>query len=96
VIEAPQMAIARRRSAPGLVHHSDRGVHYTSLSLSKRLEEEGLIPSMGWVCTTYDNALAENFVATLKTELLYRNSTCPKPTLEKMNATTKTTPVIVE
>jgi putative transposase len=74
VVDALQMAIARRKPARGLVHHSDRGVQYTSLSFGKRLEDEGLVPSMGRVGSAYDNALAESFVATLKTELLYRNS----------------------
>ena len=74
VIDALQMAIARRKPMPGLVHHSDRGVQYTSLSFGKRLEDEGLLPSMGRVGSAYDNALAEAFVATLKTELLYRSS----------------------
>ena len=68
VVDALQMAIARRKLAPGLVHHSDRGVQYTSLSFGKRLEAEGLLPSMGRVGSAYDNALAESFVATLKTE----------------------------
>src|SRR5215212_4679088 len=40
VVDALQMAIARRKPAPGLVHHSDRGVQYTSLSFGKRLEDE--------------------------------------------------------
>ena len=74
VVDALQMAIARRKPAPGLVHHSDRGAQYTSLSFGKRLKEEGLVPSMGRVGSAYDNALAESFVATLKTELLYRSS----------------------
>ncbi len=74
VIDALQMAIARRKPAPGLVHHSDRGVQYTSLSFGKSLEDEGLVPSMGRVGSAYDNALAESFVATLKTELIYRAS----------------------
>ena len=74
VVDALQMAIARRKPAPGLVHHSDRGVQYTSLSFGKRLQDEGLVPSMGRVGSAYDNALAEAFVATLKTELLYRSS----------------------
>jgi putative transposase len=74
VVDALQMAIARRKPAPGLVHHSDRGAQYTSLSFGKRLEDEGLVPSMGRVGAAYDNALAESFVATLKTELLYRSS----------------------
>ena len=74
VVDALQMAIARRKPSPGLVHHSDRGVQYTSLSFGKRLEDEGLLPSMGRVGSAYDNALAEAFVATLKTELLYRST----------------------
>jgi putative transposase len=74
VIDALQMAMARRKPSPGLVHHSDRGVQYTSLSFGKRLEDEGLLPSMGRVGSAYDNALAESFVAKLKTELLYRSS----------------------
>ena len=44
------------------------------MSFGKRLEEEGLLPSMGRVGRAYDNALAESFVATLKCELLYRSS----------------------
>jgi putative transposase len=74
VVDALRMAIARRKPAPGLVHHSDRGVQYTSLSFGKKLKDEGLVPSMGRVGSAYDNALAESFVATLKTELLYRNA----------------------
>jgi putative transposase len=74
VVDALQMAIVRRKPAPGLVHHSDRRVQYTSLSFGKKLEDEGLVPSMGRVGSAYDNALAESFLATLKTELLYRNT----------------------
>jgi len=74
VVDALQMAIARRKPAPGLVHHSDRGVQYTSLSFGERLEDEGLLPSMGRVGSAYDNAQAQSFLATLKTELLYGNT----------------------
>jgi putative transposase len=74
VIDALRMTIARRKPAPGLVHHSDRGVQYTSLSFGKKLKEEGLVPSMGRVGSAYDNALAESFVATLKTR--QREYTC--------------------
>ena len=42
------------------------------VSFGKQLEEAGIIPSMGSVGCAYDNAMAESFVATLKTELLYR------------------------
>jgi len=66
------MALWRRRPSPGLIHHSDQGVQYTSLSFGKKLEEAGLVPSMGRVGSAYDNSMAESFVATLKTELLYR------------------------
>jgi putative transposase len=65
VVNALRMAIATRKPSSGLVHHSDRGVQYTSLSIGKRLEDEGLVPSMGRVGSAYDNALAESFVATL-------------------------------
>jgi putative transposase len=44
----------------------------TPLSFGQRLEEAGIVPSMGGVGSAYDNALAESFVATLKTELLYQ------------------------
>jgi putative transposase len=71
VLDALQMAIWRRKPAPGLIHHSDQGVQYTSLSFGKSLEEAGIVPSMGSVGSAYDNAMAESFIATLKTELLY-------------------------
>jgi len=74
VIDALQMALWRRKPAAGLIHHSDQGVQYTSLSFGKRLEEAGIVPSIGRVGSAYDNALAESFIATLKSELLYRNS----------------------
>lgn len=42
------------------------------MSFGKRMEEVGTVPSMGRVGSAYDNSLAESFIATLKTELLYR------------------------
>jgi putative transposase len=72
VVDALQMAICRRKPAPGLIHHSDQGVQYTALSFGKRLEEVGIVPSMGRVGSAYDNSLAESFVATLKCELVHR------------------------
>ena len=47
---------------------------YTSLAFGKRLSESGIVSSMGSVGDAYDNAAAESFIATLKTELLYRYS----------------------
>ena len=71
VIDALEMAL--RRGEPdeaGLVHHSDRGVQCTSLPFAKRLEEAGIVPSMGRAGSALDNATCESFVASLKCELL--------------------------
>ena len=57
VVDALQMAIRRRRPSAGLIHHSDQGVQYTSLSFGKRMEEAGIVPSMGRVGSAYDNSL---------------------------------------
>ena len=70
VVDALEMALWRRKPTAGLVHHSDRGVQYTSLSFGKRLEEAGIVPSMGQAGSALDNAISESFVASLKCELL--------------------------
>ncbi len=70
VVDALRMAVWRRKPAPGLVHHSDRGVQYTALSFSERLREVGITPSMGRTGSALDNAMAESFVSTLKAELV--------------------------
>ena len=49
VIDALNMALQRRNPAPGLIHHSDRGSQYSSVSFAQRLEEAGILPSMGSV-----------------------------------------------
>ena len=72
VVDALEMAVWRRKPSAGLVHHSDRGVQYTAISFGKRLEEVGIVPSMGRTGTALDNAMAESFIATLKTELVHR------------------------
>ncbi len=72
VVSALQMAVWRRKPAAGLVHHSDQGIQYTSLSFSERLGEVGISPSMGRTGTALDNAMAESFVSTLKAELVSR------------------------
>lgn len=74
VLDALNMAIDNRKPRPGLVHHSDHGCQYTSLAFGKRLRESGIVSSMGSVGDAYDNAAAESFIATLKSELLYRYS----------------------
>ena len=77
VVDALDMALWRRKPAAGLIHHSDRGAQYTSLSLGKRLEEAGIVPSMGRAGSAVDNAISESFVASLKTELVHRRSRFP-------------------
>jgi putative transposase len=72
VVDALQMAVWRRKPAPGLIHHSDQGVQYTSLSFAKRLKQVGIVPSMGGVGSALDNAISESFVATLKSERVSR------------------------
>lgn len=73
VVDALEMALWRRSPDAGLIHHTDRGVQYTALSFGKKLEEAGIVPSMGRVGSALDNAISESFVASLKTELLHRH-----------------------
>jgi putative transposase len=73
VIDALEMALWRRKPDAGLIHHTDRGAQYTALSFGKRLEEAGIVPSMGRAGSALDNAISESFVASLKTELLHRH-----------------------
>ena len=73
VIDALEMAVWRRRPEAGLLHHTDRGSQYTALSFGKRLEEVGIVPSMGRTGSALDNAMAESFVSTLKAELVDRH-----------------------
>lgn len=70
-LEALAMAIARRRPRPGLVHHSDRGGQYASAAYQDRLDRHGIVSSMSRPANCLDNAVAESFFHTLKTELVY-------------------------
>ena len=72
VVDALEMAVWRSKPSAGLLHHSDRGAQYTAISFGKRLEEVGIVPSMGRTGTALDNAMAESSIATLKTELVHR------------------------
>lgn len=65
-VDAVEMALGRRKPAPGLVHHSDRGSQSTSLRCGARLQQAGIWASMGRRGDAYDNALGEAFFATLK------------------------------
>jgi putative transposase len=68
VREALSRAHRARRPAPGLLHHSDRGIQYASSAYRTLLTHFKIIPSMSRAANPYDNALAESFMATLKTE----------------------------
>jgi putative transposase len=72
VLDALQMAIHHR--GPGadveLVAHTDRGSQYTSMADSEALEDAGILASVGSVGDAYDNAMAESFVDSFKTELI--------------------------
>jgi transposase InsO family protein len=70
---ALEMALTTRRPKPGLIHHTDRGVQYTSTIYGELLSAHQARQSVGRPGTCWDNAVAESFFATLKNELIYRN-----------------------
>jgi putative transposase len=63
-----QRAVHRQRPLCGLIHHSDRGVQYAASAFRQQLDDHRITASMSRAGNPYDNALAESFVATLKTE----------------------------
>jgi putative transposase len=70
-VDALEMALAGRRPGPGLVVHSDQGVQYASDAYQKVLGEHGLICSMSRRGNCYDNAVAESYFKSMKTEWSY-------------------------
>ena len=70
VLDALEMANGLRRPSEGLIAHSDRGSQYTSIRYTDRLDEIGAAPSVGSRGDAYDNAMAEAWVATFKSELV--------------------------
>jgi putative transposase len=74
VVDALQMALARRRPGPGLIHHSDQGSQFVSLAFGLAARDAGIAVSMGSRGCAYDNAVAESFFATLKKELIRRRA----------------------
>jgi putative transposase len=71
-LQALRMALGRRRPAPGLVHHSDRGVQYASHDYTQLLQNHGIQISMSRKGNPWDNAACESFIKTLKYEEVYR------------------------
>lgn len=74
VVDALSMAVVRRRPAPGVIHHSDRGSQYASLAFGRTLRESSVAASMGSRGDAYDNAACESFMSTIKNELVNRQS----------------------
>ncbi len=62
------LATQRQPPPPGLLHHSDRGSQYAAEDFARLAAASGITLSMSRTANPYDNALAESFVATLKTE----------------------------
>ncbi len=71
-LSALRMALRQRQPAPGLVHHSDRGVQYASYAYTGLLKEHKIRISMSRKGNPYDNAACESFIKTLKYEEVYR------------------------
>jgi transposase InsO family protein len=71
-LAALRMALRERQPAPGLVHHSDRGVQYASRDYTDLLKEHQIRISMSRKGNPYDNATCESFMKTLKYEEVHR------------------------
>ena len=74
VSEALEMAVTARRPAPGLLFHTDRGSQYTSREFQQLMAKANIVQSLSRPRQCWDNAVAESFFSTLKTELVYRQS----------------------
>lgn len=73
IIKALNMAIQNRKPQKGLILHSDRGSQYASHEFQKTLWKHGIRSSMSRKGDCWDNAVAESFFSTLKTELIFHN-----------------------
>lgn len=75
VLNALKMAINDRwePSMKELIHHSDRGIQYTSNKYTQFLEDHNIKISMSRKGNPYDNAYVESFFKTLKYEEVYLN-----------------------
>ncbi|MDT7531898.1 IS3 family transposase [Sphingobium sp. SA2] len=86
VLDALEQAIHARRPDPddGLIHHSDRGVQYLAMNYTQRLAEAKLVPSVGSVGDSYDNALAETINGLYKAEVIWRQRSWPSVSAVEM------------
>jgi transposase InsO family protein len=83
-LSALTMAIKNRPPPKGLIFHSDRGVQYTCSSFVNLLASYGIIQSMSRKGDCWDNAVAESFFKTLKSELIYGNKLVSKEQMKAM------------
>lgn len=81
-LAAWKMAIKNRTVQKGLIFHSDRGVQYASKKFANTIEFYGVIRSMSRKGNCWDNAVAESFFKSLKTELIYGNKLISKEKME--------------
>ena len=68
VLDALEQALHARSDLAELIHHSDRGGQYVSIRYTERLSEAGIVPSVGSIGDSYDNAMAETIIGLYKTE----------------------------
>lgn len=71
VTQALEQALQRRNPEYSLQHHSDKGCQYTSAAFQKLLTDNGIVCSMSSTDCCFDNAVAESFFHSLKTECVY-------------------------
>ena len=71
ILDAFNMAVARRQVKPGLILHSDRGVQYRAGEYQQALLDRKIVPSMSRKGNCWDNATMESFFGRMKVELIY-------------------------
>lgn len=71
IVEALEMAVARRKVESGMILHSDRGVQYRSSHYQGHLFDHGIRPSMSGKGNCWDNAAMEAFFSRLKVEAIF-------------------------
>lgn len=81
-LAAWKMAFKNRKIGESLIFHSDRGVQYASRKFANTLEFYGITRSMSRRENCWDNAVAESFFKSLKTELIYGNKLISKEKME--------------
>lgn len=72
-IRALENAVTRHRPPKGLIHYSNRGVHYCNQNYQALLKKNNMVCSMSRKGNCFDNACAETFFSTIKCEMLYNN-----------------------